>query len=97
MISEAAQDKIIAAMVNAAFAESGELADEIRREATKMAKRWGLREVPGLPHTFPRGKVHYGMKGMNLTACGRPTSAPGIRLTMQVSELTCDACHKAQG
>jgi hypothetical protein len=55
-LSETAQDKIIAALVNAAFVEedskNGDVAEEIRSEATKLAKRWGISEVPGLPRTW---------------------------------------------
>ena len=64
MPTEAAQDKIIAALVSAAFVvEDGATSDddiavahEIRLEATKMAKRWGISEVPGLSGTWPRRK-----------------------------------------
>jgi hypothetical protein len=40
------------------LAEAGEpeVAHSIRLEATKMARRWGLSEVSGLPLTWPRGK-----------------------------------------
>lgn len=60
MPTETAQDKIIAALVNAAFTEEDvgnvEVAHEIRQEATKLAKRWGLSEVSGLPGTWKHGK-----------------------------------------
>lgn len=60
MVSEGAQNKILHALVSAAFAEEDannvEMADEIRREATKMAKRWGVSQVSGLPGTWPRSK-----------------------------------------
>lgn len=59
-LREAAQDKILAALVNAAFAEGDngipEVAHVIRMEATKLAKRWKISEVSGLPGTWPRGK-----------------------------------------
>jgi hypothetical protein len=59
-LKQDAQDAIIAALVNAAFnkdeAGEPEVAHCIRLEATKMARRWGLSEVSGLPLTWPRGK-----------------------------------------
>jgi hypothetical protein len=60
MVSEGAQNKILAALVNAAFVEDDannvDVAHEIRFEATRMAKRWGVSEISGLPGTWKRGK-----------------------------------------
>lgn len=51
-----AQDAIIQAAVSAALVadERGftDVAKEIRKEATRLAKRYGLFDVPGLPATF---------------------------------------------
>lgn len=59
-LAEAAQDKILAALVNAAFTEddagNNEVGDLIRREATRMAKRWGVSQISGLPGTWKREK-----------------------------------------
>lgn len=58
--TEQAQDKILSALVHAAFTieDAGDIgiADEIRREATNMAKRWGVSEISGLPGTWKHGK-----------------------------------------
>lgn len=64
MPSEAAQDKIISALVNAAFAVEDAattnndvvIANEIRMEANKLAKRWGISNISGLPGTWKHGK-----------------------------------------
>lgn len=60
MISKEAQDKIIAALVTAAFNSEDlneiELAEEIRWEASRLAKRWGIYNVPGLPKTWKTTK-----------------------------------------
>jgi len=54
------QDVILAALVSAALAAQDdnkiELADSIRNEATKLAKRWKIKDVHGLPNTWDRGK-----------------------------------------
>lgn len=54
-MKEQAQDTIIAVLVNAALAaeEKGftDLAKAIRKEAARIAKRYGLSDVPGLPET----------------------------------------------
>lgn len=51
-----AQDKIVLAAVNEALraSEDGDenLAEAIRQEATRLAKRYGLTRVYGLPGTF---------------------------------------------
>lgn len=53
---EAAQDRIIAHIVNAALAEaeqgSADIAREIRRQGAMIAKRWGIKNVPGLPDMY---------------------------------------------
>lgn len=61
MASEKIQSKIINALVNAAFLEEDfnndlETAEAIRCEASKMAKRWGITEVSGLPKTWKINK-----------------------------------------
>jgi hypothetical protein len=54
---QAAQDAIIAACVMIAFKADddgdAELAIDIRKEASRLAKRYGISEVPGLPDTYP--------------------------------------------
>lgn len=55
-MKEQAQDQIVAMAVNAALVaeEQGftDLAKAIRKEATRLAKRYGLQDVPGLPDTY---------------------------------------------
>lgn len=57
-LKEMAQDAIITAAVNRAlhYDEGGfsDLAKAVRKEATRLAKRYGLSEVPGLPDTWKK-------------------------------------------
>lgn len=59
-----AQDMIIAACVTAAFKAEAEgrpeMAALIRNEAEKIAKRYGLSDVPGLPGTWRTHKMWRG-------------------------------------
>lgn len=51
-----AQDKIIAAICNEALKadedDNAELAEAIRKEGCRIARKWDIREVHGLPGTF---------------------------------------------
>jgi hypothetical protein len=57
-IKEAAQDRMVEALVAAALQTSEEgnevVAEAIRAEAAKIARRFGLSNVPGLPATWSR-------------------------------------------
>lgn len=63
-MKHAAQDKIVAAICNAAFmAEddgNADLAEAIRKEGCLIAKRWNITNVHGLPETWPaRSDANY--------------------------------------
>jgi hypothetical protein len=60
IIQQQAQDKIILAIVNEAFAaeDAGnvELSYAIQLEGAKLCKKWGIFEVSGLPQTWKHKK-----------------------------------------
>ena len=52
-IKEEAQESMLDALIDAASREENpDVSAAIIKEATKMAKRWGISHKPGLPGTF---------------------------------------------